>query len=673
MTPGARTKLYEFTAANEGDDVVEWAHRHAPELRRRLHEHGAVVLRGFQADSVERFSTAKSALVPVAAAYVEAATPRTALTDDVYTSTDLPASQEIAQHNENSWAQTWPGLLLFGCVVAPATGGATPVADVRAVLGRLSRPLVDEFAERGWMLVRNYGTGFGLSIEQAFGTADPGAIAAYCGPADVATEWLDEGRLRTRQVRSALARHPETGDVGWFNHVCFWHVSRLASEIREMLVDLLGEDGLPFNTYYGDGGTIPAAVVEEIAAAYEAEKVSRPWHAGDLMLVDNMLASHGRESFTGERRVVVAMGTERRRELHALPIGGRAARPVEARNERSIGQLRRRPISTRPDQLVRTGYLREGDRFPLVVSPATSGVALAEWIAGHRDMVETELLRHGAMLFHGFGVSSAEEFQQVSLAVNPTLVEYAEPSTPRGEYMDKVYVSSEYPNYYDIPLHGELSYTYRYPMKALFCCRRAAARGGETPIADARAVLRSIDPRVREKFVRLGVMYLRNYGDGLLVPWQKVFATDRREEVERYCAENAPMSCDWIDAHRLRTRQVRPAVVRHPVTGDEVWFNQAHIFHVYSLGSDMQRTLLEQFGEEDLPVHALYGDGSPIAESELDEVFRAYRECEWAAPWREGDVLLADNLLMSHGRRAFEGEREVMVCFVEPCPARVRA
>ncbi|TMC08220.1 MAG: TauD/TfdA family dioxygenase [Chloroflexi bacterium] len=674
MASEARTRLYEFTAADEGDDVAGWVRRHGPELRRRLHEHGAVVLRGFAADSVERFGVARTALVPVPSAYVEAATPRTALTDDVYTSTDFPASQEIAQHNENSWAQTWPGLLLFGCIVASATGGATPVADVRAVLARLSRPLVDDFARRGWMLVRNYGTGFGLSIEQAFGTADRGAVAAYCARADVATEWSDGDQLRTRQVRSVLARHPDTGDVAWFNHVCFWHVSRLAPEIREMLVDMLGEDGLPFNTYYGDGGAIPEAVVDEIAAAYEAEKVSRPWQPGDLMLVDNMLASHGRESFTGERRVVVAMGSERRREGHALPIGRHeGGRDVDASSERSPGRLRRRPISTRAERLVRTGYLNEGDRYPLVVTPAVAGVALADWIGGHRETVEAELLRHGAILFRGFGVSSVEEFQQVSLAVNPELVEYTEPSTPRGEYMDKVYVSSEYPNYYDIPLHGELSYTYRYPMKALFHCRKAAAKGGETPIADARDVLRAIDPRVREKFVSRGVMYLRNYGDGLLVPWQKVFATDSREAVERYCAENAPMTCDWIDASRLRTRQVRPAVVRHPVTGDDVWFNQAHIFHAYSLGADMQRTLMEQFGEENLPVHALYGDGSPISESELDEVFRAYRECQWAAPWQEGDVLLADNLLMSHGRRAFEGEREVIVCFVEPCPARARA
>lgn len=340
--------------------------------------------------------------------------------------------------------------------------------------------------------------------------------------------------------------------------------------------------------------------------------------------------------------------------------------------QQSLGQFRRRAVATRGGELVRASYLNEGDHFPLVLTPTVGGVALADWIRSNRGHLESELIRHGAILFHGFDVSSVEEFQQVSLAVNPTLVEYAEPSTPRGQYMDKVYVSSEYPPYYNIPLHGELSYTYRYPMKALFYCRKAATKGGETPIADARRVLRTIDPRVVEKFVSRQVMYLRNYGDGLLVPWQKVFDTESREEVERYCRENPPMWCEWIDERRLRTRQVRPAVARHPVTGEEVWFNQAHIFHIYSLGSDMQQTLLEQFGEDDLPVHAMYGDGGPISEAELDEVSRAYHECTWAAPWQEGDVLLADNMLMSHGRRAFEGEREVVVCFVEPCPALAR-
>jgi Taurine catabolism dioxygenase TauD, TfdA family len=103
-----------------------------------------------------------------------------------------------------------------------------------------------------------------------------------------------------------------------------------------------------------------------------------------------------------------------------------------------------------------------------------------------------------------------------------------------------------------------------------------------------------------------------------------------------------------------------------------VWFNQAHIFHIYSLGETMQKQLIEQFGVENLPVHALYGDGTPIENWELDEIYKAYNACEFASPWQEGDILLADNMLMAHGRNAFEGHRQVIVAFVEPCPPQIK-
>jgi alpha-ketoglutarate-dependent taurine dioxygenase len=31
------------------------------------------------------------------------------------------------------------------------------------------------------------------------------------------------------------------------------------------------------------------------------------WEAGDLLMLDNLLAAHGRRPFSGERRIAVAM------------------------------------------------------------------------------------------------------------------------------------------------------------------------------------------------------------------------------------------------------------------------------------------------------------------------------------------------------------------------------
>ena len=72
-------------------------------------------------------------------------------------------------------------------------------------------------------------------------------------------------------------------------------------------MDIYGEDGLPFNTRFGNGDAIGADVVQLINEVYEAHTVRERWQAGDLMVVDNVRTAHGREPFEGPREVVVAM------------------------------------------------------------------------------------------------------------------------------------------------------------------------------------------------------------------------------------------------------------------------------------------------------------------------------------------------------------------------------
>lgn len=348
------------------------------------------------------------------------------------------------------------------------------------------------------------------------------------------------------------------------------------------------------------------------------------------------------------------------------PEGEAASARAEGPRKPSLKGFKRKEVSLSSESLVKTGFLKEGDRFPLVVRPTVADLEAGAWVSSNRAFVEEKLLAHGALLLRGFAMRTVQDFQNLSLAVHPQLVEYSEPSTPREEYGDKIYQSSDYPNYHTIQVHPELCYTWHWPMKALFFSVKVAAKGGETPIADNREILGRLDPRVRQRFIEKGVMYLRNYGDGVLVPWQKVFKTQDPAQVEAHCRANAPMTCEWKGAHRLRTRQVRPGVAIHPQTKDLVWFNQAHIFHIHSLGSKIRDTLLQQFDEQDLPVNAYYGDGTPFEPWELDDVYKALAESEYACPWEAGDVMLVDNMLMSHGRRSFEGDRKVIVSFVEP-------
>jgi alpha-ketoglutarate-dependent taurine dioxygenase len=113
--------------------------------------------------------------------------------------------------------------------------------------------------------------------------------------------------LRTWQRRSAVVRHPRTGQRCWFNQIAFLNEWTMDPEVREYLVDTYGEDGLPFNTRFGNGDPIGADVIQLIDEVYEKNTARERWQSGDLFLVDNVRTAHGRESFEGPREVLVAI------------------------------------------------------------------------------------------------------------------------------------------------------------------------------------------------------------------------------------------------------------------------------------------------------------------------------------------------------------------------------
>ena len=117
-----------------------------------------------------------------------------------------------------------------------------------------------------------------------------------------------EERLRTRQRCPAVARHPKTGEAAFFNQIQLHHVSCLEPGVRDSLLAMLGEEWLPRNVYYGDGSPIEDAIVGETRELSRECAVQFPWQERDILMVDNMLVAHGREPFTGPRKIVVAMG-----------------------------------------------------------------------------------------------------------------------------------------------------------------------------------------------------------------------------------------------------------------------------------------------------------------------------------------------------------------------------
>ncbi len=298
-----------------------------------------------------------------------------------------------------------------------------------------------------------------------------------------------------------------------------------------------------------------------------------------------------------------------------------------------------------------------------LVHEAQPGHGLVEFSRERKAALREELLEHGALLFRGFHVPGEEGFAAFAREVFEPLP-YLYRSTPRTEVGKGVYTATEYPKQLTIPQHCENAYARQWPLKLAFFCAVAAPTGGATPLADNRRTTALIPEAVRARFEERGVMYVRNYGSGVDLPWQVVFQTKEKREVEHFCDAQA-IQYEWLPKDRLRTRQVCQALAQHPATGERVWFNQAHLFHVSALDPASQKAMLSVFKKEELPRNAYFGDGGEIPGEDLASIRAAYGELH-EFPWRQGDVLLVDNMLVSHGRRPFDGPRRILVTMGEP-------
>ena len=292
----------------EGLALNDWAAQNREYVQELWEEKRAVVFRDFDLGGIPGFQkftelTSESERLP----YVDRSTPREEHGPNIYCSTIYPSEDSIRLHNEGSYWSVHPKKAYFCCMTVPDEGGETPIGNVQAVYERIDPAIRQEFAERKWMLARNYNEGFALKWEEVFQTDDRAEVEAYCAKNGIECEWQGEGGLRTKQVRDAIMKHPRTGELLWHNHAAFFHITTRDAHVRDALMNEFASEELPYNTYYGDGGEIDPEVIQHINEAYDAELVKFAWQAGDVMLIDNCSIAHGRQPYVGERLVLVAL------------------------------------------------------------------------------------------------------------------------------------------------------------------------------------------------------------------------------------------------------------------------------------------------------------------------------------------------------------------------------
>jgi alpha-ketoglutarate-dependent taurine dioxygenase len=308
------------------DTVVAWLREHRPALIEARYHHGAVLLRGFEAiDSAGRFATLLDVLAPELMDYVGGSAPRSAVHGRVFTSSELPENYTLALHQEMAYQKNPPDSLVFFCDIPAAERGETPLADARIVTARIDPAVRARVAAKGVGVRRTLPTpeavhkkpGIPKPWPDVFGTNDRNEVERIARDKAWEVTWLPDGSVQLWQsLLPGFKTHPRTGERVWFNQA---HYHAPECTLRWALRDQRMDDAARIQqamiecpemldyVFHDDGTPISGPDAEHIWDVLVDAEIPMPWRKGDVLLVDNIIAMHGRRSFRGPRRILVGM------------------------------------------------------------------------------------------------------------------------------------------------------------------------------------------------------------------------------------------------------------------------------------------------------------------------------------------------------------------------------
>jgi alpha-ketoglutarate-dependent taurine dioxygenase len=306
-------------------------------LKKDLLKNGAVLFRGYDIRTPDDFEDIALALEPGLQNNYAGTSPRNSRTKFVHSASELPAFYPITQHCEMSFLPTAPRYLFFFCYVEPKDGGETPICDFRKVYEQLDPKIREEFEKKGVRLIRNYSgpkTKAGNDIfqlkkwDELFKTTEHDKVEEECKKNESTPTWLPDDKLRLVNERPSMQKHPDTGEMVWFNHLQVFHREAAAIEYQHIykrrkdfysLKYMLVLKTITFfkrmfkkpedeamHMIFADGTEIPKSYVEHVEQTIWNNLVANPWKLGDVLMIDNFSTSHGRLPYKGPRDILVA-------------------------------------------------------------------------------------------------------------------------------------------------------------------------------------------------------------------------------------------------------------------------------------------------------------------------------------------------------------------------------
>jgi alpha-ketoglutarate-dependent taurine dioxygenase len=306
--------------------------------------------------------------------------------------------------------------------------------------------------------------------------------------------------------------------------------------------------------------------------------------------------------------------------------------------------------------------LYNGIQFPPILSPNPKAPPFSlslftQAIKTDKTFLDSVLHKSGAILFRGFPVNTASDFNDVVEAFGFEELPYVGGAAPRTNVVGRVFTANESPPDQKIPFHHEMAQVPEFPSKLFFFCEVEPGSGGETPIVLSHIIYEKMKERHPEFVERLeehGLLYTRVLGedDDPSSPigrgWKSTFLTKDKSVAEQRAAKLG-MKLEWVDDAVKTVMGPIPAIKFDKTRQHKIWFNS--MVAAYTGWEDARND----------PVKAVtFGDGKPLPADIIYDCLKILEEECVAFPWQKGDVLLLDNLAILHSRRSFNPPRRIL-------------
>jgi len=286
---------------------------HGAEMRKllnsRLHEVGAVLFQGLPLSGTKDFDELIGSLGwELFGEYKGGTAIRKISSEASMEASAEPFNFTIEPHQELSYSSAFPAKFALYCEREASlnSGCETVITDFRQVTDKLDKAFFHGAKAMG----------FKYALRMSCERTNPAAHYPFFWQRQIydskeATEmwlnrkgytwsWEADGTLVMEIVLPSVRTHPITGeDIFFAQPHCFSASYSVAHPI--LMLDFVNEwsrapDDLPFRISYGDGSAVSDETINHVRKTIYDCSVAFAMRSGDLLMLDNMLAGHGRMS-----------------------------------------------------------------------------------------------------------------------------------------------------------------------------------------------------------------------------------------------------------------------------------------------------------------------------------------------------------------------------------------